>query len=383
MKHLQVHIPIPLALIAIILSTVTGCSKGTQPEQGKDTTEQAVVIGPENFAIVSQQRIMSGPVISGTLVPKDRATMRSQITGAVLSTFAEQGERVGRGALLARIDARAMGDAVASAQSALASAQSALALAKRDYQRLDTLYNTGAIPRRDLDNAERAVIGAQAGVAQAQAQLASARKQLSITQINAPLSGVVSQKLVSTGDIVQPGSAMYTIVDPSSMELEASISADQVEVIKPGSSVQFTVTGYADRTFTGVVKRVNPTVDPVTRQVKVFVEIPNSAGTLLGDLFAEGRVTTESRNALSVPTSAIDRRMMKPSVMKLDGGRVKKVQVTLGIVDELTDRIEIVSGVAQGDTLLIGPALQMTEGTLVRTSASTSGAAAPTTKGAK
>jgi RND family efflux transporter MFP subunit len=368
-----------------ILCTVTGCSKGTQPEQGRDSTAQAVVIGPENFVIVSQQRIASGPVISGTLVPKDRATMRSQITGAVLGTYAEQGQRVGRGALLARIDARAMGDAVSSAQSALTSAQSALSLAKRDYERLDTLYNTGAIPRRDLDNAERGVVAAQAGVAQAQAQLASARKQLSITQISAPLSGVVSQKLVSTGDIVQPGTAMYTIVDPTSMELEASISADQVEVIKPGSTVQFTVTGYADRTFTGTVKRVNPTVDPVTRQVKVYVEIPNSAGTLLGDLFAEGRVTTESRNALSVATSAIDRRMMKPSVMKLDGGKVKKVPVTLGIVDELTDRIEIVSGVAPGDTLLTGPALQMTEGTLVRTSAggATSGAAGSTMKVAK
>jgi Cu(I)/Ag(I) efflux system membrane fusion protein len=169
------------------------------------------------------------------------------------------------------------------------------------------------------------------------------------------------------------------------MELEASVSADQVAIIKPGSTVEFTVTGYTDRTFTGVVRRVNPTVDPVTRQVKVFVEVPNGGGVLLGDLFAEGRVTTETHNALSVPASAIDRRMMKPSVMKLIGGKVTKVQVTLGITDEVTDRVEIVSGVALGDTVLVGPAIQMTEGTLVRASASgvTSGAPDTTMKGAK
>jgi multidrug efflux pump subunit AcrA (membrane-fusion protein) len=131
--------------------------------------------------------------------------------------------------------------------------------------------------------------------------------------------------------------------------------------------VQFTVTGYPDREFNGRVTRINPTADPVTRQVTVFAEIPNPGGTLVGDLFAEGRIATEQRTALVVPNAAIERKLMKPAVMKVDRGTVKRVEVTLGINDPQSGRVEITSGVIAGDTLLSGPAMQISEGTRVRT----------------
>lgn len=353
-----------LAVVSMALAA-TGCNNGPATET-KDTTATAVTIGAENFAIVAQGQIQTGPSISGTLQPSRLATMRAQIAGAVLMAGAEQGQRVGRGTLLVRLDDRSIRDIVAGAQAGVDNAQSNLALAKRELKRLEELYEVGAISQRDVDNAQRNVVSADAAIAQARSQLSAARKQQAYTEVRSPLSGVVSQKLVSTGDIVQPGTALYTVVDPASMELAASIPADQISLVKVGTQIQFNVSGYNDRSFNGAITRISPTADPATRQVKVFAEIPNSAGSLLGDLFAEGRVATESRSTLVVPSAAIDRRMTKPAVMKLSGGKVQRVEVAIGISDEQTDRVEIVSGAMARDTVLIGPALQIAEGTRIR-----------------
>jgi RND family efflux transporter MFP subunit len=355
-----------LAALAAGCLPGTGCGKpGAKPDAAKDSV-RAVVIGPENYTVVAQRRIESGPAISGTLTPKDQAMLRAQVSGAVLGTFADQGQRVGRGTLLARIDARAIRDAVTAAQAAVRNAQSSLDMARHDEERMRSLKDIGAIAEREVENAHRATVAAETGLAQTRAQLVSAQKQLTLTEVHAPITGVVSIKQVSTGDIVQPGTALYTIVDPSSLELEASIAADQLSVVKVGTPVQFSVNGYPGRTFTGTIVRINPTADPATRQVKVFAEIPNYGNELLGDLFAQGRVATQSHTGLAVPATAIDRRMMKPAVMKLDGGKVKRVDVALGLSDEQSGNIEIISGVALGDTLLIGPATQITQGTQVR-----------------
>jgi RND family efflux transporter MFP subunit len=235
------------------------------------------------------------------------------------------------------------------------------------------LKEAGAISERDLDNARRNSIAAQAQLAQAQAALAQARsqlvaaqKQLAFTQVHAPFSGKVSEKLANTGDIVQSGSAMYTIVEPSSMQLEALIPANQLSFVKVGLPVQFRVTGYPNQLFNGTITRINPSADPATRQVRIYAEIPNSGGTLVGELFAEGRVSTQARTTLMLPTNAIDRRLMKPAVLRLNGGKVERVDVGLGLLDERSGRIEVLSGVHAGDTVLVGPAQQITPGTIVR-----------------
>ena len=354
-------------LIAPIVLLLVGCGGGgDKAAASADTTDKAVRLGPGNFVVASDGRIESGPAISGRLMPKDQATMRSQISGAVLATFAEEGGRVGRGTLLAQLDDRAIREAVTSAESSLDNAQNSLELAQRELKRMQALRQAGAIAERDVENSQRGVIGAQAAVAQARSQLSSARKQLTFTRVVAPFSGVVSAKLASTGDIVQPGTAIYTLVDPSSMQLEASVPAEELSAIKVGSSIEFSVTGYPDMRFNGRITRISPNADPTTRQVGVFAEIPNTGSTLYGDLFAEGRVATESHHGLLLPTSAIDRRMIKPSVLKLERGVARRVEVTLGLTDSESSRVEIASGIKAGDTVLIGPALQLTPGTEVR-----------------
>lgn len=351
------------ALFALVLA---GCKPKAPTAESAADSSKSLLIGPESYSVASEGVVQTGPMISGALKPREQATVRAQVSGAVLRAYVDQGQRVGRGQTLATIDDRSIRDNVASAQAALVNARNQLELAKRDEDRQKAMVDIGAVPQRDVDNAQRGVASTRAAIAQAQAGVVAARKQLTYTRVAAPFSGVVSEQLANTGDIVQPGSPLYTIVDPSSMELEGTIPAEDLDSIRVGDQVEFAVNGYPGRTFTGSITRINPVADQVTRQVRIYVEVPNEGGTLVGQLFAEGRVITASRKTLTIPRRAIDKRGMRPKVALVRDGVVKHVEVSLGLDDDRTGLVEVLSGVRSGDTVLTGVALQITEGTNVQ-----------------
>jgi RND family efflux transporter MFP subunit len=177
---------------------------------------------------------------------------------------------------------------------------------------------------------------------------------------------LVSERAASAGDVVQPGSEMFTIVDPSSMRLEASVPSDALTALRIGDPVEFKVNAYPDRTFVGRVERINPTADAVTRQVRIYVGIPNTGGRLVAGLFAEGRVATDSRSALIVPQNAVDVRSVRPTTVRVKNGRAERVEVELGLEDDASERVEVRSGLSAGDTVLVGAALGVTPGSHVR-----------------
>jgi RND family efflux transporter MFP subunit len=144
-----------------------------------------------------------------------------------------------------------------------------------------------------------------------------------------------------------------------------------------GAPVTFALNGYPDRTFEGRITRVSPVADAVTRQVGIIAELPNRDGRLVGGLFAEGRVASDVRDAIVVPEVAVDQRGPSPTVMRLSNGRVEAVDVALGLRDPARERIEIVSGLAAGDTVLLGGARGISVGTAVTVRAVTDASAAP------
>lgn len=354
---------------ASALLTLGACKKGPSEADAASAKAAAMTIGTENIAIVTSGQVMSGPMLSGAIMPERDASVRAQVGGSVLQTYAEQGQRVKAGQLLARIDASGLQDAFLSARAAVTSANSSADIAARDLARSQKLLAAGAIAERDIEQSRRASIAANAALADAKSRLALAQKQLGNTQIVAPISGVVSERPVSAGDVVQPGAAMFTVVDPSSMRLEASIPADQLSAVRIGVPVNFTINGYPGRTMLGRVTRISPTADPATRQVRIIASIPNTTGSLVGGLFATGRLASETKSGLIAPVSAIDQRSNIPAVMRIRQGRVERVLVQLGLRDEGAERIEITSGVQPGDTLLLGAAQGISAGTVVKVSA--------------
>ena len=356
MKRLSV-----LAAFALFL----GACKGKAAETGAAPTDPVVMIGRENIAVARLAELRSGPAISGTLEPKVDAKLRAEISGAVERTFADEGMPVRRGALLARIDDSSVRDAYLSAKSAVRTAEAALKNAQRNAERASRLAKAGALPERDLETALWNATNAEGALADAQARLASAQKQLGHTQVRATIDGVVSERQVAAGDVVQVGSAMFTIVDLRTLRLEATVPVEELGRLRQGSPVEFGVTGF-DRQFTGRIERINPAVDPATRQVRIYVNVPNAEQSLVAGLFAEGRVATDARRAVAVPVSAVDRRGTAPVIHRVKGGKVDVVAVQLGVSDEAAELVEVSAGLAQGDTVLLGSAQGVTPGTAVR-----------------
>jgi membrane fusion protein, multidrug efflux system len=359
---------VTLAAVAALLS-VQACKQNDAANAASaESKAAAMTVGPENIAVVKAEEIKSGPALSGSLSPETQATVRSEVSGAVLQTFVEAGSPVRQGQELARIDDSGIRDAYLSAKSAVTTADNTVQIAEREAGRAETLAKAGAIADRQRDQARNQLIGAQAQLADARARLANAQKQLDKTVIRAPFSGVVSARTVNAGDFVAPGNPTFTIVNPSTMRLEASVPAEALADIRLGAPVEFTVNGYATRRFTGGISSINPVADPSTRQVRVIVTIPNQGGTLVSGLFAEGRVSAESRTSAVVPAGAVDERGVRPIVVRLKNGKVSQAEVVLGIRDASTEMVEIKSGLVPGDTVLLGAARGISVGTLVRVS---------------
>ena len=352
----------------VVAAAAAGACKGTDSAKATNTPI-AMLVGPENISIVQLQQIRSGPAISGNLEAESNATVRAEVGGAVLQTMVEAGERVSAGQTLARLDDATLRAAEIAARSQVTTAQNATDIAKRQVDRNDALIKAGAIADRDVELARNQHSAAEAQLANARAMLANAQQQLAKSTIVAPFSGVVSVRSVSAGDVVQPGAALFTIVNPATMRLEASVPADQLSAVRIGIPVDFTVNGYPGRSFTGRVTRINPQADPTTRQVRIIVTLPNTSGTLVGGLFADGHVASEVRSAPVLPLAAVDERGLKPYVMRIKNGVVQKAEVELGIRDAATETVEIRSGVAAGDTILLGAARGISEKTPVKVSA--------------
>jgi RND family efflux transporter MFP subunit len=202
-------------------------------------------------------------------------------------------------------------------------------------------------------------------VAAARARLSSVQQQIDDTSVKAPFAGVVSARPASIGDVVAPGAELLTIIDPSSMRLEALVPSDQVPALQRGSKVRFTIRGIPGD-FTGTIDRINPTADPVTRQVSCFITLPNTGGRLIAGLFAEGRVESVTHEGVVVPLSAVDETGPRPVVTRIRDDKAETVPVTLGARQVQTERVEITEGIQAGDTLIVGSARSVAAGTPIR-----------------
>lgn len=368
------------APLALLMLSAAACGTKDAAE-APDASNTPQTIGPDNIAVAAVDTLSSGPAISGTLTADRDARIRAEVGGAVLQVYVDAGERVSEGTLLARIDDSAVRDAAISARSGVTQATVAAQQAEKELQRARSLVAAGAIAERDVESAERGNLSAQAVLADARARLSSAEKNLRNTQVRAPFAGVVAEKSVSPGDILAPGGALFTVIDPRSLRVDASVPAAALSEVKVGAPVRFTVNG-TDRELEGRITRVSPMVNAQTKQVAIQASIPNSAGVLVAGLFVDGRVAAEKRVGVLVPEAAVDQTGIVPNVMRLKGGKVEKVEVQVGLRDDAAERVEITAGLAGGDTVLLGAARGITIGTTVRVAAPTDAARSTTPKSA-
>ena len=354
-----------LAVGGVVGAAALAKGKGVEPV----SAPVAVSVSGEGVYVVGRGVVESGPAISGSLQPGRKAVVRAEAAGTLVTLSVEVGESVAAGSVIGRIDDSAIRDSYASAQMAVRAATEGATVAQRNLQRMVSLEKEGAVAANVVESARTSSMSAERALAEAQAMLAHARKSLGKTVITSPIAGVIAERPANAGDALQLGAPIATVVDPRSMQLEASVPSQQLSSIRVGAPVSFRVSGYTD-VFTGRVDRVSPLVDAATRQVRLFISIPNTTGRLVGGLYAEGRVMTASRQGITVPATALERRRddgLNATAMRVRGGVAEIVPVKIGLIDDRSSTIEITSGVGAGDTLLVGAARTITPGTRVQT----------------
>jgi membrane fusion protein, multidrug efflux system len=352
-------------LLIVMAFTVGGCQGCRSGEDGVAEDAGSVIVGPEDVATASREVIEAGPMISGTLEPELESVLRAEVAGTVVKVGAKVGNTVKKGHLLARIEQPALDEELAAAQQTVRAGEIEFETARLEHERTTFLVKTGGLAPREADITGSALGASRARLEAARAKLAQVKLQLDQASVEAPIAGIVSARPVSEGDIVTLGAELFTLIDPSSMRLQAAVPSGSFDVARVGALVEFQIRGYPRQRFEGRIERVAPAADRTTRQIDVFVTIPNPTGALVAGLFGEGRIVAVTREALVVPLAAVSELGERATVARVRDGRVERVLVELGLRDERTERVEVKGPLAPGDLVLTGAARALAPNTPV------------------
>ncbi|MGH8854755.1 MAG: efflux RND transporter periplasmic adaptor subunit, partial [Telluria sp.] len=363
-------------LVLAVATALAACSKEAKepakpgadsaqldPKAGpKDKRPSQLQVAPEDVLTIQSDTLASGPVVTGSIQPERKADLRAEVSAVVLQVLKENGEPVKRGDVLVRLDETAIRDSLVSAEETVRSSSQALDQANRQLERMKTLRASGMTSAVGLDEAEVRRNSAQSELSAARSRAASARQLLSRTTVRAPFDGIVSERKVSAGDTANIGKELVKVIDPNSMRFEARVSADSIATVKVGQKVNFRVNGYGAQQFAGVVKRIDPAANAITRQVEVLVEFADKAQPRVAGLYAEGRIDAASTNALMLPEAALVKAGDKSYTWRIKDKTLNKVSLVIGARDARTGNVEIKQGLVAGDIVLRAPTSNLKDG---------------------
>ena len=315
----------------------------------------ALVLAATDVATISRGTIDAAVPVTGDLRPVETINVRARLEGDLTAVNVREGQRVARGAVLAQFEASEQRSGAQSAEADRAAARSELATATWSLEQSQELFKAGAISESALRASQQAVAASRARLAATDARINAARSLLGDTRVLAPATGVIEKRLVQNGEHVARGAPMFTLVRNDVLELAAALPARQASSVKEGQRVEFIADG---RVLSGTVARVSPTVDPTTRSLTVFVQVPNPGGVLRGNTFATGRIIGRTAaGALLVPTPGVRQAADDGHayVYRIEsGGVVAQAPVTLGIIDEARSIAEVIDGLRDGDRIIVG-----------------------------
>jgi membrane fusion protein, multidrug efflux system len=314
----------------------------------------SITLAPTDVATVGRMTIEDGVPLTGDLRPSETIDVRSRIEGDLTDVYVREGQEVSAGQLLARFESSTQESSRASAEADRAAANADLTNAQWTLDQNESLFKAGAIAERDLKVSQQAVVAARARVAAADARLRASGNEARDTRVLAPASGVIEKRLVDGGVHLSRGAPMFTLVRSGTLELAAAVPSRQASAVRVGQVVHFVADA---RRFDGKVARVSPTIDPATRAVTVYVQVPNPGNTLRGGTFATGRVVSRTlTNVLGVPTAALRQSQDngQPFAYRIDGKTLQVAPLQIGAVDEQQGVAQVTDGLQAGDRVVVG-----------------------------
>lgn len=327
-----------IALAAAAFVTVRGLRPAPKKENGPVTLEFV----PTDVTQAETRAIAQRLPLSGTLQPRDQAIVKAKVAGDVKLALVREGETVRAGQLLAQLDSPDLRAKLAEKQANLDAGRAQLAMAEKNRSTNQALLKQGFISQNAYDNVESTMNIQKETVKSWDAQVAMAKNALADAQATAPIVGIVAKQHARTGEKITIDSPLYTLVNLRQMELQAMVPASDIGAVQLGAAVRFTVDGFEGKTFTGRVERINPTAEPGSRTVTVYITVPNPDLLLRGGSFASGSLELmASAPRPTLPLSAIRSENGQNFVWLIQDGKLARRPVVLGRRDEEAGLVQL------------------------------------------
>ena len=342
--------------------------------------------------------------------PFEEIDLHAKVAGYLKAIYVDVGSRVKAGQLIAVLEIPELQDEARQDEANVLRAGEEINRARADLERAGSAHDIahlGAarlagvlkarptlVAQQEIDDATAKDRIAEAQMATAKAALASAEQQLAVaravanktktlveyTRIIAPFSGVVTHRYADTGAMIQAGTSSQTQAMPivklsavDRLRLSIAVPESAVARVRVGAPVEVRVDA-VQRTFAGTVARFANKVSADTRTMETEVDVPNPDSTLVPGMYAHASLAVAgAKGVLTIPIQALDRGDEQSAVLVVDGGKVARRAVTVGL--EAPDRVEVVSGLRDGELVVVGNRSQLRPGTLVVPKTETAAAA--------
>jgi RND family efflux transporter MFP subunit len=400
-RHKFVAMPaLALAFGAGALST--GCSSET-PASAATPAVTAIEPASIEMASVDRRPIERHLRVTGSLLADEQAEVSAELAGRVTATPVERGSRVPAGALLVRISASETSAQLLEAEAnagqiearlgltpgetfdprrvpEVMNAQASLDWAEAEFSRIQSLLDQKVVSKAEWEQRRTQVEAARQqykvavnlaeqsyrSLQAARARVSLANKSMADTSVRAPFAGLVAERAVSVGDYVTKGARVATVVSIDPLRVELTVPEQAIAQIKVGQPVRLTVDAYPGETFEATVRFVSPSLRVDQRALTVEAIAPNKDGRLKPGLFATAFIRhAEPAPALTVPATAVETVSGTSRVYVVRDGKAEERIVTVG--DKVDVRVEVTSGVKDGERVVAEPRGRITDGMPVRT----------------
>ena len=386
---------------AVLLASLiwTACSTANGKTEDRAASALAVSVSP---VAVTEQPISRFIRVTGTLTAEEQADVAAETSGRVISTPVERGSPVTQGTELVRLSAVETEASVKEAEAnaaqiearlaqpangsfdvnrvpEVANARANFALAESEFSRIEKLLAERVVSQSEYDQrktqveaARQLLESAKNGAEQqyqalqaARARVTLARKAASDTVVRAPFSGVVVERLVSTGDYVTRGTKVAQVVRIMPFRIALTVPEQFVADVKVGQPVSFSVDAFSGRAFEGRVRYVSPSLRAEQRALTVEAVVPNSNGELKPGMFATALIQQPNKvQAVLVPTASVRVVSGTSRVFVIAGDRAEERLVTTGqVLDQL---VEITAGLSRGEKVATANVPQLVDGVKVQ-----------------
>jgi RND family efflux transporter MFP subunit len=331
----------------------------------KDFLDPPIEIQLTSATLTSPAQANAVLTASGYVVARRKAAVASKGTGTLIFLGVEEGDRVKKGQVIARLDNSDVTATLERARENLRVAEADFNEAKQSLERQRILLERDMVARAEYDIGEARYKRVVAGIDAAKFAVKEAQVAVDNTRIVAPFDGTVLKKNADVGEIVAPlagaassKAAVVTIADMSSLEVEADVSEANITRVVPEQGCEIRLDAYPDRRYPGYVTKIVPTADRAKATVLVKIKFKDYDNRVLPEMGAKitflapgsDQNSVQAKPLLAVPAAAVASRNGRPVVFQVKDDRAAEIPVVLG--ERIGNLVEIKEGLKEGDKVI-------------------------------